>query len=269
MNKYPNNLSVELLQHSSLAITASAARTCWSSQEKSDSGMKAICDCCDTVYEQDEHCTRCCPDCECDEYHFGLVCGDADKALVDRIGNKFKHASILEHQTYTFFLSNVSRAFLQENSRHRMASPSVKSTRYTLKELKEEESFEAPFTTWDADGKKHFEIEPAREKAGKYLVFTGNDKVDRYSIYALENLRKLIKDGISNDEAKYALPESYKVELTWSVNARGLQNFLNLRSDKAALWEIREVAWALFNALPDDHKYLFEDCMKVYDKEVK
>ena len=270
-----NKLSVELLQHSALNITAGAARTCWSSQDKSDSNVMAICDCCSTAYQQDEHQTLECPDCECEDFTFEMVCGTKDKELIDRIGNKYKHASILEHQTYTFFFKGISRALLQEQSRHRMASPSVKSTRYTLKELRAEDSFEKPYTTWTeeiVEGKpkqvKHFDIESARERAGKYLVFTGNDDVDRYSIYALENLRKLVQLNISNDLAKYALPESYKVELTWSVNARGLQNFLKLRSDKAALWEIRQVAWALFNALPDDHKYLFEHCMFV-DKDGK
>lgn len=263
-----NTAKAELLQHSELAITAGAARTCWSSQDKSDSQVLAVCDCCSTAYQQDEHQTLECPDCESEDFTLQVVCGQKDKELIDRIGNKYKHASILEHQTYTFYLSGISRALLQEQSRHRMASPSVKSTRYTLKELKEEESFEKPYTTWDKDNTKHFDIEAARERASKYLVFTGNDKVDRYSIYALENLRKVIQDGISNDIAKYCLPESYKVELTWSVNARGLQNFLKLRSDKAALWEIRNLAYAIFEALPDDHKYLFEEYMYV-EKEAR
>jgi len=94
------------------------------------------------------------------------------------------------------------------------------------------------------------------------LVFTGVEVVDEASILALENLRKILKSGVSNDKAKYCLPESYKTELTWSINARSLQNFLNLRSDKSALWEIRELACNIFNALPQDHKYLFEDFMK-------
>ena len=56
--------------------------------------------------------------------------------------------------------------------------------------------------------------------------------------------------------------ESYKTELTWSINARSLQNFLTLRSSKSALWEIRNLAKAIFEALPNDHRYLFEECIK-------
>jgi len=86
--------------------------------------------------------------------------------------------------------------------------------------------------------------------------------VDDMSIKALENLRIVLKQGISNDKAKYCLPESYKTELTWSINARSLQNFLTLRSDKSALWEIRDLAYKIYENLPEDHKYLFKDYIK-------
>ena len=81
--------------------------------------------------------------------------------------------------------------------------------------------------------------------------------VDEMSIKALENLGLVLLTGISNDKAKYCLPESYKTELTWTVNARSLQNFLTLRSDKSALWEIQNLAHALYDALPEEHKYIF------------
>ena len=86
--------------------------------------------------------------------------------------------------------------------------------------------------------------------------------VDEMSIKALENLRLVLKSGISNDRAKYCLPESYKTELTWTINARSLQNFIGLRSDKAALWEIRELAKLVFNTIPKEHQYLYDDYLK-------
>jgi len=51
---------------------------------------------------------------------------------IDRVCNKMKHESILEHISYTFQVEGVSRALLQELARHRMASLSVQSSRYTL-----------------------------------------------------------------------------------------------------------------------------------------
>jgi len=203
-------MKVTLHHHTPLVICSDAIRTCWQSFDKSDNG------------------------------------GEKDKELIDRVGNKFKHASTLEHLVYSFYISGISRALLQELARHRIASLSVKSTRYTLKELKNEESFSVS------------EI----ERASKYLVMTDNDMVNEMSIIALENLRTILKSGVSNDKAKYCLPESYKTELTWTINARSLQNFIGLRSDKAALWEIRDLANLLYQTLPTEHQYLFSDYLK-------
>jgi thymidylate synthase (FAD) len=203
---------VTLLHHTPLTICSNAIRTCWQSFDKSDNG------------------------------------GEKDRELIDRVGNKFKHSSTLEHLTYNFYIKGISRALLQELARHRMASLSVKSTRYTLKELKAEDEF----------------LTSDKERAEKYLVMTDIDEVNEMSIKALENLRLVLKSGISNDKAKYCLPESYKTELTWSINARSLQNFLTLRSDKSALWEIRDLAQKVYENLPQEHKYLFQDYIKNY-----
>ena len=222
-------MKVELLQHSSIEICAHAIRTCWQSFDKSDDG------------------------------------GEKDKELIDRVGNKFKHASTLEHLTYTFYISGVSRALLQELARHRMASPSVKSTRYTLKELKEEDTFTDGLTAQQLLEKYSNPTEVYADKhmvrASKYLVWTDILSVDYASLIALENLRLILLDGVSNDKAKFCLPESYKTELTWTINARSLQNFIALRSTNAALWEIRDLANALYETLPQDHRYLFENCL--------
>ena len=203
-------MHVTLMHYTPLGICSYAIRTCWQSFEKGDNG------------------------------------GEKDRALIDRVGNKYKHSSTLEHLNYNFFIAGISRALLQELARHRVASLSVKSTRYTLKELKSIE----PFREDDFKG------------ASKFIVLTNDNRVDSASIKALNNLQSLLKEGISNDIAKYALPECYKTELTWSINARSLQNFLTLRSSKSALWEIRELAYKIYDALPDDHKYIFEDCIE-------
>ena len=79
---------------------------------------------------------------------------------------------------------------------------------------------------------------------------------------ALEKLRLILLENTSLDIAKYCLPESYKTELTWTINARSLQNFLELRSSKSALWEIRDLANNLYQTLPSDHRYIFEDCIQ-------
>ncbi|MGG7074127.1 FAD-dependent thymidylate synthase [Campylobacter sp. 9BO] len=204
-------MNITLLNFTPLNVCSHAIRTCWQSFERGDNG------------------------------------GEKDLELIDRVGNKNKHASTLEHLYYNFYIQGISRALLQELARHRIASLSVKSTRYTLKELKNEAEF------------KYDEF----DRASSYIVLTGNEMVDNASITALENLRKILSTTTTSlDIVKYCLPECYKTELTWSVNARSLQNFLALRSSKSALWEIRNLANALYDALPSEHKFIFKECMQ-------
>lgn len=63
------------------------------------------------------------------------------KARINRVANVSKHASTIEHLNYSFDIDGISRACLQELARHRIASYTVKSSRYTLQELKKEECF--------------------------------------------------------------------------------------------------------------------------------
>ena len=201
-------MQVTLLNYTPLNICSHAIRTCWQSFEKGDGG------------------------------------GEKDVELIERVGNKFKHASTLEHLYYNFYIQGISRALLQELARHRVASLSVKSTRYTLKELKKESKFELGDF----------------ERAARFIVLTGDETVDNASVKALENLREILANTTKSlDIVKYCLPECYKTELTWSINARSLQNFLSLRSSKSALWEIRNLSLKLYESLPQEHKFIFED----------
>ena len=218
-------MKVELIHNTPLWVASKAIRKCWASEDKSDT---EICN-----YGDQE----------------GVVThiGEKDKALNDRVGNKNKHKSTLEHLVYTFDIDGISRACLQEVARHRMASYSVKSTRYTLKELTQS------YKTMEAEAWIKF--------AYSLFVSTGNANVDGVIYEQLENLCR--EENVSNDIAKYMLPEAYKTSLVMTINARSLQNFLELRTDKSALWEIRDLANAMYQALPNEHKYLFEEYVKV------
>ena len=99
------------------------------------------------------------------------------------------------------------------------------------------------------------------ERASHYIVLTGNDAIDYKSIINLELLRENVVLGVSNDISKYNLGESLKTTIQWTINARSLQNFFSLRSDKSALWEIRKLAFAIYESLPDEHRYLFINCI--------
>jgi len=149
---------------------------------------------------------------------------------------------------YSFFINGISRACLQEVVRHEAAF-SVKSTRYTLKELKAEDTFD--WTLYEDIS-----------RSSKYLKFTGNMFVDQATIKSLENLRVLLNQGISNDILKYALPENYKTSLTMTIDSDKLDNFFKLRTDKSALWEIRELSKTIFNSLPDNHQQKYNQYFK-------
>lgn len=152
------------------------------------------------------------------------------------------HTSTIEHIYFTFDIKDISRAALQELARHRIASLSVESTRYTLKKLKN--------------------IDIREFKYEDYLVYTNNPEVDKYSRASLDHTISCLKGNIKNDLAKYSLPESYKTSLIWTINARSLRNFLELRSSSKALWELRELSIKIIDSLPEEYLVLFKDIIK-------
>ena len=170
------------------------------------------------------------------------------KARINRVANVSKHASTIEHLYYNFDIDGISRACLQEVARHRVASYTVRSSRYTLQELKKERKFN--INDLSTDG---------RARVEKYVRLTGNTEIDMSIALSLEMLRSFVADGIPNDIAKYCMPEAYKTSLVMSINARSLQNFLELRTSKHALKEIQGLAIALFEAVPEEHKFLFKE----------
>ena len=74
-------MKVTLLHHTPLEVCSNAIRTCWNSFDNSDNG------------------------------------GEKDRALIDRVGNKFKHASTLEHLSICVNIdnNNIAQTF-KENS---------------------------------------------------------------------------------------------------------------------------------------------------------
>lgn len=210
-------MKVELLHHTPLEICVEAIRTCHESFGNSDD------------------------------------MGPKDCALVTRVGNQMKHSSTLEHLNYNFRLQDFSRALLQELARHRIASISVKSTRYTLKELENEEPFIDYYSHTDTP--ENIDI----DRVAKYCVLTENDEINNIIAIALENLRWLKAQKVPNDIAKFAIPDAYKTRCIWTINARSLQNFLSLRTPPTAMWEIRKLAYAIYEALPKEHRYIFEE----------
>ena len=217
-------MNIKLIHHSPLWLASHAIRMSHDSHDKSD-----------TIHDgeygtlQSGSLTSC-------------EAGDKDKALIERIGNKFKHKSVMEQLVYWFDIEGISRACLQELARHRTARLTVKSSRYTLKEVRD--------------------CEQLATYKDKFLVQTTNASLNSYNINQLINLQTFMKRGAGNDISKYMLPEAFKTRLQWQIDGRNLQNVLELRTSKDALWEIRELAYNIFDNLPEEHKYLYVDSVK-------
>lgn len=150
--------------------------------------------------------------------------GDAEgvceylKKLIDR-----GHESVLEHVVYTFRISGISRACLQQLSRHRHTSPSVKSTRWALQSHAD---FYAPIEM-DADDYSEYcdriqgQIEYAKTLAAKY----------------------------GNDVGKYALPECLLTDEILTLNLRELRHIYRLRSAPNAMREFRDLIHEMTDTL--------------------
>lgn len=171
----------------------------------------------------------------------GAVIGLKDASLVGKIIDS-DHTSTLEHVSYNYEIDDISRAVLQELARHRIASLSVESTRYCLKKI---------LANKDAN-------------LDDFIVLTGNHIVDNVSRANLKNVVNMLRENpeIRNDIGKFPLPEAFKTNLIWTINIRSLRNFLRLRTNKRALWEIRELANKVYKVLPEEHRIFFTDIME-------
>lgn len=103
INLYGTNMSqckVTLLYNTPLFIAAHGARTCWESHDKSDSVSQPVRESDVFLYPPSMIETT-------------VVCGPNDAALIERVGNKFKHASILEHLRICVAIDNqaIAQAF--------------------------------------------------------------------------------------------------------------------------------------------------------------
>ena len=68
----------------------------------------------------------------------------------------------------------------------------------------------------------------------------------------------MLYDNIKSDEKltadmlKYNIPECFLTSLAWTIQHPSLVNFLKLRTAPSAFPEIRELANAIYQAIPDE-----------------
>lgn len=127
------------------------------------------------------------------------------------------HHSVLEHASFTFAISGISRACSHQLVRHRMASYSQQSQRY---------------------------VEP-----GDDLVIPpsiqGNEllcKEFKSLVKEIKNLYgRLLKEDIPKEDARFILPNAVATNIVMTMNLRELMHASALRLCTKAQWEIREL----------------------------
>ncbi|MDD3002042.1 MAG: FAD-dependent thymidylate synthase [Candidatus Riflebacteria bacterium] len=161
-----------------------------------------------------------------------------------------KHLSCAEHIVMNWHIIGASRLELQEHMRHRIASPTVESTRYTLgKDFLRDYAIntEDLFVTPDLS---NLSVEQAAIFSAHMAFITNR---------VITAVTQCKAKKIPNDYIKYLLPESLRTSFSWTINLRSFINFLQLRTDKNAHFEIRHVANEMRKVLKENSAAKYVD----------
>ena len=176
----------------------------------------------------------------------------ADKVVSDSNGKdnakyiamlrSLNHLSPFEHASFTFSITGVSRAFLAQITRHRIASFSVRSQRYVS---------EAEF---------NYIVPPAIEALGQEAVKKYEEQMKTCMKWYGEWQEALggAKES-SNEDARFILPNACETQMILTMNARELMHFFELRCCNRAQWEIRDIAWQMLQAVAEVAPNIFGD----------
>jgi len=207
--------------------------------------------------------------------------------LLENLSHVLHHESVMEHTSVTYHLTNVSRGVLQELARHRIASYSVRSTRYTMSELLVRGL--VYYSTWNHDkfaewivNSKVLVVEGymataiAQGIANKLFAYIDHEGVlvAKELILSKPQLLIINEPGYVNvcdlihnllkakgkrnvgDAFKFLVDDMWSTELVMTINMRSLKNFMKLRLSKAAWFLIQELAKDMMTQLPTGYKRL-------------
>ena len=159
-----------------------------------------------------------------------LLSGEVDKAkqaaFVAQVMES-GHVSPIEHVSFTFAVSGVSRALTHQLVRHRIASYSQQSQRYV-------------------DGSRFEHILPpaiARNPAARERFIQCMDAIGD----AYKDIKALLEEdgrtgSRANEDARFVLPQAAASRIVLTMNCRSLLNFFEHRCCVRAQWEIRAMA---------------------------
>ncbi|MBO8161538.1 MAG: FAD-dependent thymidylate synthase [Thermosipho sp. (in: Bacteria)] len=186
-------------------------------------------------------------------YGSGLKTPERDKKLIFYL-MEHGHETPFEHIVFTFHAKApifVARQWF----RHRIGSFNEASLRYT--ELKDEFYLPDHIRKNDKTDKQMATIIENNELKNKALKLIENAFENSYKIY-----KELLDMGIAREMARIVLPMSSYTQFYWTVNARSLMNFLNLRADSHAQWEIQQYAKSIAKIFKQKCPWTYEAYIK-------
>ncbi|MDM7274971.1 MAG: FAD-dependent thymidylate synthase [Thermoprotei archaeon] len=191
------------------------------------------------------------------------------------------HFSPWEHASYTFIIDGLSRVASHQLVRHRIASYTQLSHRYsegylrkmvlqasTIAEIKcpekPKEDKRSAYACYAKALEKTIESENKLEIAliGYVPPPLKPEDLNRWATQMLKLTGEyygMLAGGVKREDARYILPHSLRTRIVVTMNARELmQSFLPLRMCTRAQWEIRYIAWSLWRELMKIHPQLFK-----------
>lgn len=160
---------------------------------------------------------------------------EADRKLIAYL-LKHKHETPFEHAVFKFHVS-CPIFVMRQWIRHRMASYNEISARYT--EVRDDFYVPQRWRAQDLKNKQGSVAAPALDHAALTAKFEAQLKS------AMACYKDLLAAGVAREMARMALPVNAYTEFYFTINARSLMNFVTLRADAHAQWEIQQYAEAL------------------------
>lgn len=168
---------------------------------------------------------------------------EADEKLI-RYLMEHRHGTPFEHSVFQFFVKAPIFVF-REWQRHRVGSFNEQSARYSelAPEFYVPDHIRVPDPA-NKQGAVRYEDHPDDGTGGGWGARI-IDAIGHAAEADFDEYRRLLDQGVAREMARIVLPVSTYSSMWWTVNARSLMNFLMLRNNPAAQYEIRVYAEAI------------------------
>lgn len=139
------------------------------------------------------------------------------------------HTSVLEHASFTFAISGVSRVLSHQLVRHRMASYSQSSQRFV--KAGELEYVCPPSLRYEEDANRELFLDALQSAESMYQI--------------------MLDYGVPAEDARFILPNATATSIVMTMNCRALLHFFEERGCAKAQWEIHRLALEMESLMVD------------------